>query len=138
MDAYEKKLEEYVERSIAKHAYSLKELIYSEELYAYHVGYLSILSGDELSTAIVPCNGYMILTRDRYNKSQHKNVAEYAIYKLTDKNTFGEDTSDYDKNVFNAETSYELYHISDLQFDNMALAICNATEWIYKLTDGKE
>ena len=122
---------ELFERAMEKWSYSLKDLIESEKLYTYTVGHLSVLYYAEIQHALVPCNGYMILAREHYDDNDKKHIAEYAIYKLADKDALGYDNTGLDNNVFNYEAVYNLHHICGETFDNMALAICNATKWIY-------
>ena len=138
MNSYEKYLQETIERSIDKHSMPLAELIESERLQSYVRGRVDILSVDELNVAMVPCRGYMILTRDRYDENEQNYVAEYAIYRRAAKDSFGEDITSTNRNVFMAEAVYNLEFVGEETFENMAYAIKYAVDLIEKMADDPE
>lgn len=135
---YDERVAEVCERAIQKRDMPLRELIASENLQTYSRGHVDILYGDDMNNAMVPCCGHMILTRDRYSKERHDFVAEYAIYRRKDMDSFGEDISNMNGNVFLCEAVYELMFVSDETFDSMADAISFATGLIHDAKSRKE
>ena len=135
---YEDKVNEVVERAIETRAMPLYDLIMSENLQTYIRGRVDIFYGNELNNAMVPCRGYMILVRDRYDTVSEDFIAEYAIYKRSDKNYFGEDISKMSGDVFMCEAVYTLEFVGEETFDNMASAISCATKLIYSMKESEE
>lgn len=131
MDNHDKILSEACERAMAKRNMPLYDLIMSENLQTYVRGRIDILSADELNNAMVPCRNFMILAKDRFDKEENDWVAEYAIYRRTGKDTFGDDISSTSGNVFICEAIYELEYVGEETFENMATAIKYATDLIY-------
>lgn len=124
MRTYEEIITELVDRAYEKRAVSLYDLIQSEKsLQKYEPGTYTILTGNELSSAVVPCDEYMILTRERYSEQEHRLVSEYAIYRQEDAD--GHPLID----SLNANATYYPFLIGKETFDNMAAAIAYA----YKL-----
>ena len=130
---YDEKVAEVVERAIEKRGMPLYDLIMSENLQTYVRGHVDILYGDEMNTAMVPCCGFMILTRNRYDDTTHDDVAEYAIYRRQDKDSFGEDITGTGGNVFICEAVYQLEFVGEETFDSMADAISYATKLIHDM-----
>ena len=131
--SYNEIFDKTVERSIEKSSMPLDDLIMSENLQTYVRGRVDILSVDELNTAMVPCLGFMILTRDRYDEDTHDRIAEYAIYKRTGKDSFGNDISNTNGNTFICEAVYQLEYVGEETFDSMADAISYATKLIHDI-----
>ena len=129
MNNYEKLIEEVVDRAIAKRNMPLAELIESENLNEYIPGTITILYGNELGSAIVPCRGHMILVRDRYDEISNDVIAEYAIYREHDND--GHNLY----NSLNANATYKLEFVGEETFENMAYAIKYAVELIEKISD---
>jgi len=135
MNSYEKHLQETIERSIAMRSMPLAELIESEHLRSYVRGRIDVLSVDETSVAMVPCRGYMILARDRYDGSEHDFIAEYAIYRRAAKDSFDDDITSMSGNTFICEAVYNLEFVGEETFENNAYAIKYAVELIEKISD---
>ena len=133
MDNYNKILDEAVERAMEKRNMPLRDLITSEKLYTYVRGRVDVLYANELNNAMVPCRNHMILVKDRFDDEEDDWVAEYAIYRRTGKNSFGEDISDTSGNIFICEAVYELEYIGEETFDNMANAIAYAANLICEM-----
>lgn len=129
---YEEKIEAVCERAVEKRNMPLANLITSENLQTYTRGYVDILSESELNTAMVPCRGFMILAKDRFDDELGNSIAEYAIYRRTGKDTFGNDISNTNGNVFICEAVYELESVGTEKFESMADAIYHATNLIYR------
>lgn len=130
---YDEILSKTVERSMEKHSMPLYDLIMEENLQTYVRGRVDILSVDELNVAMVPCRGFMIVTRERYDEKTHSCFSEYAVYQRTGKDTFGEDISDMSGNSFICEAIYQLEHVGEETFDSMADAISYATKLIHDM-----
>ncbi len=130
---YDEILTKTVERSMEKHSMPLYDLIMEENLRTYVRGRVDILSVDELNVAMVPCRGFMIVTRERYDEKTHSCFSEYAIYHRTGKDTFGEDISDMSENSFICEAVYQLEYVGEETFDSMADAISYATKLIHDM-----
>lgn len=129
MSNYDKLIEELVERATEKRAMPLAELIESENLQTYVPGTMTILYGDELNNAIVPCEDRMILVRDRYDENVKAFVAEYAIYSQHDADGINM------SNALNANATYRLEFVGEETFRNMAAAISHAYNLITTLTE---
>lgn len=112
---------------------TMSEIIEAEHFDTYVPGRVDFLYVEDLFTSVVPCRGKVIIVRDRYGSAAHKHVAEYAIYNLTDKDTFG-DPVDPNSEVICAESVYKFDHVCTQVFDNQALAVAHAVNVIY----GKE
>lgn len=130
MSNYDKLIDELVERAIEKRHMPLAELIESENLQEYIPGTMTILYGDELNNAIVPCRGFMILTRDRYDEEKKDFISEYAIYAEHDN-----DNMKPLYNAMNANATYKLVYVAEETFENMAFAIADAVEAIRETTE---
>ena len=135
---YENKVNEVCERAMEKRNMPLYDLIMSENLQRYVRGRVDIFYGNELNNAMVPCRGFMILAKDRYDDDKHDWVAEYAIYRRADKDSFGDDISDTSGNVFMCEAVYDLEYVGEETFENMASAISYATNLIYSMKESEE
>lgn len=131
MNSYEKKIEELVERAMEKSDMPLYDLIMSENLQEMELGTLTILSGNELSNAIVPCEEFMILVRDHYDAVAKDTVAEYAIYSQHDAD--GHNLI----NSLNANAVYRLEFVGEELFANMAAAIAHAYTLINTITQSE-
>ena len=131
--SYNEIFDKTVERSMEKCSMPLYDLIMSENLQTYVRGRVDVLSVDELNTVMVPCLGFMILTRDRYDEDTHDRIAEYAIYKRTGKDSFGNDISNTNGNTFICEAMYQLEYVGEETFDSMADAISYATKLIHDM-----
>ena len=118
-----------IERAYEKRRMPLFDFIESEGLDTYELGYEDILYADWLNNAIVPCNEYMILVRERCTEDGSGTVAEYAIYKEHDRD--GRPLL----NSLNANAIYKLEFVGEETFDNMAHAIVYATNLIDTITD---
>lgn len=129
----DKLLDEYVERSLEKRDMPLYDFIMSENFLTYMPGTVTILDGDELNCTVVPCEGKMILARSRYDSEKNTLVSEYAIYRLIEKDSFGDDTSSLNHNVFNCETTYAFESVDDGTYPSQAVAISNAVQKIYAM-----
>lgn len=135
---YENKVNEVCERAMEKRNMPLYDLIMSENLQRYVRGRVDIFYGNELNNAMVPCRGFMILAKDRYDDDKHDWVAEYAIYRRAGKDSFGDDISDTSGNVFMCEAVYYLEYVGEETFENMASAISYATNLIYSMKESEE
>ena len=122
---YEDKISALVERAIEKRNESLYDLIHSENLEEYEPGTLTILEGDELNHAIVPCKEFMILVRDRWDGETSEFISEYAIYSQRDHDDHPI------MNAMNANATYVLEYVGEETFENMAAAIKYACDLIY-------
>lgn len=126
-----KLLDELIDRAFEKRSMPLHDFLISENLDTYETGCIDILYADGLNNAIVPCRGYMILARERWNEEDKTTIAEYAIYS----------EHDHDghplRNSLNANATYHLEYVGEEQFENMAFAIAYATDLICKLTDNE-
>ena len=122
------KFDELIERAHEKHSMPLSDFIESEDLYTYELGMEDILEADFLNVAIVPCRGYMILARERWNDEDNETVAEYAIYSEHDND--GHPL----RNSLNANATYHLEYVGEEQFENMAFAIAWAADLVHHLT----
>lgn len=131
MNSYEKKIEELVERAMDKAEMPLYDLIMSENLQEMELGTLTILSGNELSNATVPCEEFMILVRDRYDAVANDTVAEYAIYSQHDAD--GHNLI----NSLNANAVYRLELVGEELFVSMAAAIAHAYTLINTITQSE-
>lgn len=130
---YDEIFDKTVERSMEKCSMPLYDLIMSENLQTYVRERVDVLSVDELNTVMVPCLGFMILTRDRYDEDTHDRISEYAIYKRTGEDSFGDDISNTNGNTFICEAVYQLEYVGEETFDSMADAISYATKLIHDM-----
>lgn len=130
MSYYENEVDKVCERAWEKRDMPLYDLIMSENLQTYVRGRVDIFYGDDLNNAMVPYRGFLILTRNRFDESEGEWIAEYAIYRRTGKNSFGEDITDTNGNVFICEAVYQLEYVGEETFDSMADAISYATQLI--------
>lgn len=131
--SYDEIFDKTVERSMEKCSMPLYDLIMSENLQTYVRGRVDVLSVDELNTVMVPCLGFMILTRDRYDEDTHGRISEYAVYQRTGKDSFGDDISNTNGNTFICEAVYQLEYVGEETFDSMADAISYATKLIHDM-----
>lgn len=120
-----------VERAFAKRFDHLADIIESENLYEYELGFRDIVYADEVNYAIVPCEYYMILAHEHIDRESNKPSAEYAIYSQHDRD--GRNLH----NSLNMNSVYELEFLGEEEFTNMAYAIAYAADLIRKIT-GKE
>lgn len=128
-------INEIFDRVMDEREMTLSEIIEAEHFDTYVPGRVDFLYVEDLFTSVVPCHGKVIIVRDRYDSAACKHVAEYAIYNLTDKDTFGTPIDRYwDKEVIYAEAVYKFDHVCTEVFDNQALAVAHAVNVIY----GKE
>lgn len=118
-------LDKLIDRSFEKRSMPLKEFLASENLDTYELGYIDILYADNLNNAIVPCRGYLILTRERWSDEYKGLVAEYALYSEHDN-----DNRPPLRNSLNMNATYKLEYVCDTQYENMAYAISYATKHI--------
>lgn len=131
MSNYEKRIEELVDRAFEKRSMPLYDLIMSENLQEMELGTLNILYGEELSNAIVPCEEFMILTRERYDEPTKDLVAEYAIYSQHDAD--GHNLV----NSLNANATYRLEFVGEETFVSMTAAIVHAYTLINTITQSE-
>lgn len=129
MTTREDRIAELVERAHNYRSTPLYDFIMKEHLQKYRLGYEDILYADSLNVAIVPCLGYMILARERYDKASKQTVAEYAIYSEHD------DDGRPLYNSLNANAEYILETVGEETFSNMAFAIAYAANLIDKVTE---
>ena len=135
MNNYDKMLDEAVERANEKRNMSLADLIESENLQTYVRGYVDILYADDMNVSMIPYHGYMILTRTRIDDATGDWVAEYAIYRRTGKDSFGNDIGEWNGNVFVAEAEFKLEHAGEETFEDMVSAIKYASDLIDRISD---
>lgn len=128
----EKIIEELVERVMNYRSTPLYDFIMNENLQKYRLGYEDIIEVSGPSVAIVPCLGYMILARDRYDEESKQIVAEYAIYSEHD------DDNRPLINSLNMNAEYVLEYVGEETFTNMAFAICHAANLIDKVWGGSQ
>lgn len=131
MNNRERHIEELVERVMDLRSTPLYDFIMKENLQTYRLGYEDIIEVSGPSVAVVPCLGYLILTRDRYDEESKQMVAEYAIY--------SEHDDDHRPliNSLNMNAEYILEYVGEETFSNMAFAIAHAANLIDKVWGGE-
>lgn len=135
MNNYDKMLDEAIERANEKRNMSLADLIESENLQTYVRGYVDILYADEMNVSMIMYHGYMILARTRIDDNIGDWVSEYAIYRRTGKDSFGNDIGEWNGNVFVAEEEFKLEHAGEETFEDMFSAIKYASDLIDRIAD---
>lgn len=124
-------LDELVSRAMEKHSMPLRELIETEHLQDYELGYEDILYADEINIAKIPHGEYMILVRQRWDEDIHDTVVEYAIYWQEDHD--GHPLYD----SLNMNATYHLVSVRG-KFTNMVTAIAEAANDVYTLNEQAE
>ena len=117
-------LESLVERAFEQRTDDLATVIEKENLREYELGFEDIIYADSINWAVVPCEEYMILSREHYDHEAKEIVAEYAIYSQHDRD--GENI----RNSLNMNAVYKLNYICDEKFASLAYAIAYAVNHI--------
>lgn len=129
MNNREQYLDKLVERTLEKRYCTLAEIIESEKLDTYELGYEDYIYADAINFAVVPCEEFMIIAHEHIDKDTHESVAEYAVYIQHDRD--GRNL----RNSLNMNAVYRLDYVGEETFTNMAYAIAHAAGLIHTLTE---